>query len=150
MPPTIAYADAMSDIFDLSTLLISRGGHGKAIGLRFIANGEDWAELAIDYDPRLVMDVTTNVLASGAIISLIDSACGLAMIARNHGLKPTATLDLRIDYMRAAHVGKTVFARATCYRMTRAVAFMRCEAHDGDPDDLVAHANGTFMLTSAA
>lgn len=140
----------MSDIFDLSTLGLGGGGHGKAIGLRFVANGEDWAELAIDYDPRLVTDVTTNVLASGAIISLIDSACGLAMIAKNRGMRPSATLDLRIDYMRAARVGKTVFARGTCYRMTRSVAFLRCEAHDGDPDDLVAHANGTFMFTSGA
>jgi uncharacterized protein (TIGR00369 family) len=145
----MAYAGDMSDIFDLSELPLGRAGHGKAIGLRYIANGADWAELAIDYDPRLVTDVTTNVLASGAIISLIDSACGLAMIARNREVRPTATLDLRIDYMRAARIGKTVFARGTCYRMTRSIAFLRCEAHDGDPDDLVAHASGTFMLTGA-
>jgi uncharacterized protein (TIGR00369 family) len=150
MRHAIAYAVRMNDIFDISKLVVGSAGHGKAIGLRYIGHGADWAELAIDYDPRLVTDVTTNVLASGAIISLIDSACGLAMIAKNGGIRPSATLDLRVDYMRAAKVGRTVTARGTCYRMTRSVAFLRCEAHDGDPDDLVAHANATFMFTSAA
>jgi uncharacterized protein (TIGR00369 family) len=138
----------MSDIFDLSTLASGLAGHSKAIGLRYIGHGDDWAELAIDYDPRLVMDTATNVLASGAIISLIDSACGLAIMVRNRAFRPSATLDLRVDYMRAARIGQSVTARGTCYRLTRSVAFVRCEAHDGDPDDLIAHASGTFMFTA--
>jgi uncharacterized protein (TIGR00369 family) len=149
MPRTTGYAGIMSETFDISKFNFSGLGHGKAIGLRYNAHGSDWAELAIDYDPRLVMDTSTNVLATGAIISLIDSACGLAIMVRNGGLRPTATLDLRVDYMRAAHVGHSVIARGTCYRLTRSVAFLRCEAHDGDPDDLVAHASGTFMFTGA-
>lgn len=131
-------------------MLNKLGGHGQAIGLRYIAHGDDWAELALDYDPRLVMDPSTNVLASSAIISLIDSACGAAIMLGNGTLRPTATLDLRVDYMRAARVGHTVIARGNCYRLTRSVAFVRCEAHDGNPGDLVACASGTFMFTSAA
>ena len=58
-----------------------------------------------------------------------------------------ATLDLRVDYMRAAVPGKTVIGRGECYKLTRTISFIRGIAHDGDPDDPVAHVTGTFMAT---
>jgi acyl-coenzyme A thioesterase PaaI-like protein len=56
-----------------------------------------------------------------------------------------ATLDLRVDYLRPASPGKTVIGRGECYRLTRSIAFVRGQAHDGDPDDPLAHVAGTFM-----
>ena len=52
------------------------GGHSADLGLRMVAQGEDWAELCFDYDPRLTMNAEIGILASGPIISLIDSASG--------------------------------------------------------------------------
>ena len=63
---------------------------------------------------------------------------------------PQATLNLRIDYLRAAMPGRTVTGRGECYRLTRSIAFVRGQAHDGDPADPVAHVAGTFMFTGAA
>lgn len=141
----------MNEELDIAALQAGKkDGHVGAIGLRYVEHGQDWAELAMDYDTRLVINPATGVLASGAIISLIDSACGLAIIARNREQVPMATLDLRIDYMRAAIPGRAIIARGTCYKVTRRVAFVRCEAHDGDPADIIAHASGTFLFTSGA
>lgn len=133
-----------------ATRMVSSLGHNAAIGTRYIAHGADWVELAIDYREDLVGDTTTGVLASGPIITLMDMATSMAIWVRRGVLAPQATLDLRVDYLRAATPGRSVVGRGECYRLTRRVAFVRGMAHDGDPDDPIAHVAGTFMMTDAA
>ena len=141
----------MAPGFDPLQLLTSaKGGHIVALGLRHVAHGDDWFEFALDYDRRLVSDATSGILASGPIVSLMDTAAGFAVWARRGAFAPQATLDLRLDYLRPSRVGETVIGRAECYRMTRRIAFVRGVAHDGDPADPIAHLAGTFMLLSEA
>lgn len=121
--------------------------HGGLIGLRYVAHGEDWAELAIDYDETLVGDPSTGVLASGPILALMDMATSMSIWIKQQRFRAQATLDLRVDYIRPATPGKAVIGRGECYRITRSVAFIRGQAHDGDPDDPVAHVAGTYMFT---
>jgi uncharacterized protein (TIGR00369 family) len=121
--------------------------HGGLIGLRYVTHGEDWAELAIDYDERLIGDVSTGVLASGPILALMDMATSMSIWIKQKRFRAQATLDLRVDYLRPATPGKGVIGRGECYRITRSVAFIRGQAHDGDPDDPVAHVAGTYMFT---
>ncbi|WP_294394460.1 PaaI family thioesterase [uncultured Sphingomonas sp.] len=134
-------------VFDPQEALASRRtGHIVALGLSYVAHGPDWCELALDYDRRLVSDAGSGILASGPIVSLMDTASGFAVWVRRGGLLPQATLDLRLDYLRPARPGQRVVGRAECYRLTRRVAFVRGVAHDGDPADPVAHLAGTYML----
>jgi uncharacterized protein (TIGR00369 family) len=122
-------------------------GHGGLIGLRYVAHGEDWAELAIDYDEKLIGDAATGVLASGPILALMDMATSMSIWIKQQRFRAQATLDLRVDYLRPATPGKPVIGRGECYRITRSVAFIRGQAHDGDPADPVAHVAGTYMFT---
>jgi acyl-coenzyme A thioesterase PaaI-like protein len=85
------------------------------------------------------------VIASGPIISLMDNATSMSVWTMLGYWRPQVTVDLRVDYMRAAQPGKTVIGRAECYKITRSIAFVRGIAHDGDPDDPVAHVAGTFI-----
>ena len=136
--------------FDLSGFLKeARDGHTVALGLRYVAHGDDWCELVLDYDRRLVSDATSGILASGPIVSLMDMATTMAIWAKRGAILPHATLDLRVDYLRPSRPGNAVTGRAECYRLTRRVAFVRGIAHDGDAGDPVAHVAGTFMLLDA-
>lgn len=128
----------------------AKGGHNSALGIEYHAHGPDWLEMALPYDARLVGDTTRGLLASGPIIALMDmTTSGAVWMKRGHFV-PHATLDLRVDYLRPARPGQTVIGHGECYRTTRAISFVRGQAHDGDPDDPIAHVAGTFMLTDAA
>lgn len=133
---------------DLDAWMQRRTGHSVALGMRLVDHGEDWVDLALDYDRRLISDLETGILASGPVVSLIDSASGMAVRLRS-GRNPQGTLDLRVDYLRPARPGHTVIAHAECYRVTRRIAFTRAFAHDGDPSEPLAHAAGTFVLEDA-
>ena len=51
-------------------------GHGRALGLEYRDSGDGWAELALPWKPELVGRPESGILASGAIVSLIDTASG--------------------------------------------------------------------------
>ena len=121
-------------------------GHGRALGMNFEASGEDWAELSLPWREELVGVAASGILASGAIVSLIDTACGTAVWSKLRTFRPLVTLDLRIDYLRPALKGETVFARCECAKLTRHLAFTRGIAHTGDAERPIARAAGTFVL----
>ena len=99
--------------------------------------------------PDLVGDPDTGVIAGGVVTTLLDHACGQAVFAALMQFTSIATLDLRIDYMRAAEPGLDVYARAHCYKLTRSIAFVRATAYDRDPGDPVATAQAAFMLNTS-
>jgi uncharacterized protein (TIGR00369 family) len=120
-------------------------GHGKALGLEYRASGPNWMELSLPWREELVGVPETGVLASGAIVSLIDTASGGSVWMALGYFVPIVTLDLRLDYMRPAVKEETVIARCECVKLTRQIAFIRGIAHGGDPKRPIAHSAATFM-----
>ncbi len=118
----------------------------RALNLRLEAVEPAEATMRLPYDPKLVGDPATGVIAGGAVTTLLDHTCGQAVWAALADFTPVATLDLRIDYMRAAEPGLDVWARAHCYKLTRHVGFVRATAWDRDADDPVATAQAAFAL----
>ena len=126
--------------------MLNQASHNGLIGVQYIDHQDNWVELAIDYDEKLIGDPRTGILASGPIISLCDMASGMCIMLTTGKFFQTVTIDLRVDYLRPAKVGNRVTGHMECYRHTKNVAFVRGYAHDGDPDDIIANVTGTFMF----
>jgi uncharacterized protein (TIGR00369 family) len=125
--------------------IMASRGHSGWLGMRYADHGDDWVELELPWRADLLAEEGGKVLASGPILSLMDMASGMAIWRAMSDFSAIATLDLRVDYVRPAREGACVFGRSQCYRVTRSAAFVRGVAHDGDPDDPVAHMQGAFM-----
>ena len=122
--------------------------HNAALGIQIVEMAPSTVLFELPYDAKLVGNPDTGTLHGGAITALLDGASGAAVFAALPALVPIATLDLRIDYLRPAEANRAVLARATCYKMTRNVAFTRAVAYHDDPADPIAHAVGTFMVST--
>lgn len=120
--------------------------HVRALGLELIEIGGGKASVGLPYDPRLVGDPDTGVIHGGAISAVMDTCCGAAVMCHPDVMGVTATIDLRIDYMRSANPGERIVTEAECYHLTRSVAFVRAVAKDNQSDEPVAMATGTFMV----
>ena len=136
---------------DDKPLKVSRGfvdgiPHNRALGIEIVDLGDTWALFRLPYAAHLVGNPDTGVIHGGAITALLDSCSGAAVFSSLKRPAPIATLDLRIDYLRAGEVGRAIRARATCYRLTRNVAFTRAVAYHDDEADPIATSAGTFML----
>lgn len=122
--------------------------HIKALGVVFVSAGRGRATLKLPWRAALIGNRDTGFLHGGAITTLIDTTCGLAVFLALARRPPIATLDLRIDYLKPATPRAELFADAVCYKVTRHIAFARANAHHGDPNDPIANSVSTFMLES--
>ena len=116
----------------------------KYIGLKLERIGNGQAVMTMPYQKNLIGDPKTGVLHGGVITTLLDSCCGAAVMTAGDPKTSTATIDLRIDYMRPAKPERTIIAEAMCYRVTNSVDFVRANAQDGTKKIPIATATGAF------
>ncbi|WP_289152542.1 PaaI family thioesterase [uncultured Salipiger sp.] len=122
----------------------------RALNMEIVEIGNGIAVIRMPYDPALIGDPDTGVIHGGAVSTLMDTCGGAATMSHPSNPGGTATISLRIDYLRGAVPGQAITARAECHHVTRSVAFVRATAHDDDPDNPVATATGTFTVERSA
>lgn len=100
----------------------------------------------VAWSEHLLGDPESGIVHGGAITSLLDNLCGAAVVSALNEFRSTATLDLRIDYMRPSDDGKDIIGEAECYHVTRTVAFARAWAYHETRERVIATATGAFAL----
>ena len=118
--------------------------HCLALDMRVEAMGAGDAVLSMPWSEAIVGDPATGVVHGGAVSALMDTTAGAAVLSHPEAGASTATMDLRIDYMRPAAPRQRITARAWCFHVTRSVAFVRAEA--SDEGGVVAVATGAFTV----
>lgn len=123
--------------------------HCRLLGMRLDEVRRGSGAMSLDWDKKLIGNPRTRVVHSGVVTALLDTLCGLVVMASVPEGTPLATLDLRIDYLKPATPELTIRAAAECYKVTASVAFVRGHAFHESPEDAIAHCTGTFMLGGA-
>lgn len=139
---------ALEFLWTLGPQFVAGTPHCVELGVEFVSIDIGRATLRLPYSHKLSGNPKTRVIHGGAVTTLLDQACGLAAVSAFNPISAVATLNLSIDYMRAAEPGKTIIGQASCYKVTRNIAFIRGVAHDGDDNDPISISQATFMSTT--
>lgn len=118
--------------------------HFGQLGLQcsFIEAGR--AGLVLPYNPLLVGNPATGVMAGGPMTALLDSCCAIAAATATENIEFSPTLDLRMDHMGLAEAGKDLQAEAEVYRVTPSVIFTRGIIYQDDPERPIVRALANF------
>lgn len=136
----------MSDKIRIASQFIEALPHSRALGMVLERLDPGEAVISMPYAEKLVGDPKTGVVHGGAVSALMDTCCGAAVMSHPSNPSVTATIDLRIEYLRAARPGQKITTTATCYHVTRSVAFVRATATDEEEGVPVATATGSFTV----
>ena len=113
------------------------------LDLRLLSVGDGLCSLRMPW--RSDLADSGGGIASGAISSLIDHACGVAVMSRLERVS-ISTLNLKIDHIRLPTARSPVTAWAHCYRVSEIMTFVRAEVWDIDPAEVFAAAQGVFSI----
>ena len=118
--------------------------HNVDVGVQAVHVSQGDVTSKLPYQPHFLADPVAGLINTGVVTSLADSSCGLAVYSAIGGGERIATLDLRIDYLRAALAGSDLYCRAICERETDCIVFVSAEVYqqEGLP---VAKAQASFM-----
>jgi uncharacterized protein (TIGR00369 family) len=108
----------------------------------------DGVRVRMPFNPDFCVDEDQTLLHGGILTALLDSVFGLANFVAIEGISTMATLDLRVDYLRAARSRADVIVRAHCFRQTRHIAFNAGSIRfDGHEEAEIARGTASFALT---
>ncbi|MCE9678932.1 PaaI family thioesterase [Shewanella sp. AS1] len=137
---------------DLATRFVNQLVQCRRLKLSVLEASEHHVLIELPYSSELIGYPDTGVIHGGVITTLMDTACGSAVVCsifdKFKSLELSPTLDLRVDYMKPAEPNKSVYGFAECYRLSSTVAFTRAIAYQDSIDDPIAHAVGSFMRIS--
>lgn len=138
---------ALIDLDELSDVLGALP-HCRALGLRVEEIGRDRARMVLPAGPHLAGDREGGEMHAGAVLTLIDTLCGLVAFTGVAAGTSVATLDLRVDSLTPPRADADLVAEAECTARTGAVAYVQARVFQAPDPAPVATAASTFMTGS--
>lgn len=130
----------------------------RYLGLQTESIDDEGAVVHLGMRDELIGNFQHGVLHGGVISATLDVVGGMAAMATAvlregsledsiQRLRPTSTIDLRVDYLRPG-AGERFTARGFTLRAGSRVAVTRMEFHN-DKDELLAVGTGTYIYNYA-
>ncbi|WP_460132268.1 PaaI family thioesterase [Pseudomonas sp. S1_E04] len=120
---------------------VTQSAFSELIGCRLQRLEEGVAEVALTLEPHLRN--RSGKLHGGAIFSLVDIAMGLACSSAHGFDQKSATIECKINYIRAVEDGEVLCTSRVIHTGRRTLVV---EADVYQDDRLVAKAQGTFAV----
>jgi uncharacterized protein (TIGR00369 family) len=121
--------------------LLGRGPFNRWLQFTVLKAGDDGIELKAAWREEWVVNPERRYTHGGILAAIVDVAADYAIAARLG--RPVPTVDLRVDYHRAAMPGDLV-ARARIVRLGARFSTAEASVYDG-AGELVASGRGTYF-----
>jgi len=119
--------------------------HCRVLGMSVeYADGEK-VILRLPYSEHIIGNPDSGVVAGGSLTTLMDTACGTAAFNAFDKYEVCPTLDLRMDYHRAATPGQDLIGEARVVRIATNLVFTQGEVRQAGDSQIVATCTGNFM-----
>lgn len=147
----------MSPLFSLSAdeqqnFFVTRVPHNEVLGFRLSRCSTSGLSFDMPYAAALVGNPATGEMHQGALTALLDATAGSSVLIEHDVVHRSATLDLRVDFLRPSRAGQDIRCDARCLSLSDHVATVRAVAYerDGSAEDPIAVATGSFALFAQA
>ena len=119
--------------------------HCQLLGLKVLDADENSLRVRLPYSQQIIGNPLSGVVHGGSLTTLMDTACGTAVFIALPGFELCPTLDLRVDYMKAAEPKQDLVADASVTRTSGNVVFTECLVRQENNGEVVAKCNAAFM-----
>jgi uncharacterized protein (TIGR00369 family) len=116
----------------------------STFGIEIVRVASGRAEMRMPFSLRLADK--RSALHRGALVTLLDTTCGLAIFSALESLQPIATIDLRVDFLREIPPHAGLVADVECVGRTQRIAYVMGKAYAQDGDEPIALVAGSFAI----
>ena len=135
----------LEKVYELFTAGV--GAHSD-MSLRFVSTDANRVVLEMPFQKKHATALQNGSLHPGALAASLDSACGFVVLLNLEIPQAIATVNLRIDHIHTAPIGKDVRIEAECYQQTDEFAYVNASATSLDGKIKLCSAMGIFKIGS--
>lgn len=117
-----------------------------SLGMRPLAVKKDGVSVSCLPDDSFRAGKNDQYLHSGVLTIILDSVFGIAVFARLQDLRPIATINLKMEYIKPLTANALIKCTANCYAVRGNIGHVRGEISDAQSNQILATATAAFMI----